>query len=408
MTSTTDRQAGKANVLKTDVAIIGGGPSGLLLAWRLKLDGISSVIVERQSVAHVQGRIRAGVLEQGTVDVLTRAGLGQRLETEGLRHGGFALALDGRVCRIALDALTGRHVTVYGQTEVTRDLMTAHFDARTEMHHDVSNVELHGLETETPHVTFAKDGELWRIDADFIAGCDGFRGPSRQAIPADQRDEFQRDYPFGWLGILADVPPCREELIYASSEHGFALASMRSPTRSRYYIQCRADEPLEEWPDNRLWDELKRRLGSDVATSITPGPAIEKSVAPLRSFVCETMRYGRLFLAGDAAHIVPPTGAKGLNLAVGDVHYLATALSAYYRRGTELGLDRYAEAALRRIWKTERFSWMMTSLLHDFADEDAFAKRMRSAELNYIFSSHAAQASIAENYVGLPFEDVLA
>jgi p-hydroxybenzoate 3-monooxygenase len=253
-----------------------------------------------------------------------------------------------------------------------------------------------------------KDGEAWRIDADFIAGCDGFRGPSRQAIPAGKRREFERVYPFGWLGILADVPPCRDELIYASSERGFALASMRSSTRSRYYIQCRADEQLEDWSDDRLWDELKRRLGPDVAASMTTGPAIEKSIAPLRSFVCETMRFGRLFLAGDAAHIVPPTGAKGLNLAVGDVHYLATAFAACYRDGTERGLDNYAEVALRRIWKSERFSWMLTSLLHDFADEDAFAKRMRKAELDYIFSSKAAQTSIAENYVGLPFEDVLA
>lgn len=408
MTTTPDRQGGKPNVLRTKVAIIGGGPSGLLLALRLRLDGIPSVIIERQSVEHVQGRIRAGVLEQGTVDVLINAGVGQRLEKEGLRHGGFALALDGRICRIALDELTDRHVTVYGQTEVTRDLMNAHFDACTVMHHEASDVELHGLETETPHVTFKKNDEFWRIEADFIAGCDGFRGPSRQAIPADQRTEFKRDYPFGWLGILADVPPCREELIYASSDHGFALASMRSPTRSRYYIQCRADESADEWPDDRLWDELKRRLGSNVAASITAGPAIEKSIAPIRSFVCETMRHGRLFLAGDAAHIVPPTGAKGLNLAVGDVHYLATALGVYYRKDTELGLNRYAEVALRRVWKTERFSWMMTALLHDFADEDAFAKKMRAAELNYIFSSNAAKTSIAENYVGLPFEDVLA
>ncbi len=408
MTRRFGEGGGKPTIVKTQIAIIGGGPSGLLLALRLRLDGISSVIIERQSVDHVQGRIRAGVLEQGTVDVLAGAGVGDRLEKEGLCHGGVALALDGQTCRIALDELTGRHVTVYGQTEVTRDLMAAHFDACTAMYHEVSDVEPHGLETETPHVTFIKDGEPWRIEADFIAGCDGFRGPSRQAIPADKRQEYERVYPFGWLGILADVPPCQDELIYASSKHGFALASMRSPTRSRYYIQCRADEPLDEWPDDRLWDELKRRLGPEVAAQVTTGPAIEKSVAPLRSFVCETMRYGRLFLAGDAAHIVPPTGAKGLNLAVGDVHYLATAFAAYYRDGAERGLNRYAEVALRRIWKSERFSWMLTSLLHDFADEDAFAKRMREAELNYIFSSKAAQTSIAENYVGLPFEDVLA
>ena len=396
------------NVLKTKVAIVGGGPSGLFLALRLKLDGITAVLIERQSAEHVQGRIRAGVLEQGTVDVLKAAGLGDRLEKEGLLHGGFSIGHCGRTCRIALDELLGRHVTVYGQTEVTKDLMDTHQNAGTTMFHEAADVVLHDLETEKPFVTFLKDGETWRVDADFIAGCDGFRGPSRQAIPSEQRREFERVYPFGWLGILADVPPCDHELIYASSERGFALASMRSATRSRYYIQCRADEPLDDWPDDRLWDELKRRFGSEVGARITTGAAIEKSVAPLRSFVCETMRYGRLFLAGDAAHIVPPTGAKGLNLAVGDVHYLASALTAFYRHGDERGFDRYAEVALRRIWRTERFSWMMTSLLHDFADEDAFAKQMRSAELEYIFSSRAAQTSIAENYVGLPFEDLLA
>jgi p-hydroxybenzoate 3-monooxygenase len=408
MTSSPSPGGTNPNVVKTQVAIIGGGPSGLLLALRLRLEGVSAVIIERQSVEHVLGRIRAGVLEQGAVEMLASVGVGDRLEKEGLRHDGFALALDGRTCRIALADLTGRHVTVYGQTEVTKDLVDAHVDAGTPMYHQASDVALHDLETDAPFVTFSKDGERWRVNADFIAGCDGFWGPSRQAIPPDRRQEFERVYPFGWLGILADVPPCRDELIYASSERGFALASMRSSTRSRYYIQCRADEPIDQWPDDRLWDELKLRLGPEVAASLTTGPAIEKGVAPLRSFVCETMRHGRLFLAGDAAHIVPPTGAKGLNLAVGDVYYLAAALSAFYREDTERGLDRYAEVALRRIWKSERFSWMMTSLLHDFADEDAFAKRMRAAELNYIFSSKAAQTSMAENYVGLPFEDVLA
>lgn len=395
-------------IVKTQVAIIGGGPSGLLLSQLLRLQGVSSVIVERQTATHVENRIRAGVLEQGTVDVLTRAGLGDRLAREGLSHGGFHLAIDGRTCRIALDDLIEGHVTVYGQTEVTRDLMNAHRAAGTRMYHEATEVAPIEIDSDSPAVTFQQGGASFRIEADFIAGCDGFRGPSRQAIPAEKRREFERVYPFGWLGILADVPPCQDELIYANSENGFALASMRSPTRSRYYIQCGLDTQLEDWPDERLWDELKRRLGTDVAQTITTGPAIEKSIAPLRSFVCETMRHGRLFLAGDAAHIVPPTGAKGLNLAVSDVHYLATALTAWFQTGNARGLEQYGDVALRRIWKAERFSWMLTTLLHDFEDDDDFGRRMRVAELDYIFSSRAAQTSIAENYVGLPFEDVLA
>lgn len=392
----------------TQVAIVGGGPSGLLLSRLLGIAGVSSVVIERQSAEHVKSRIRAGVLEQGTVDVLSRARIGDRIAREGLEHDGFDLAVHGRTFRIDLDGLVGRHVTVYGQTEVTKDLMAVHVAECTEMHHEASEVALHDVDTDAPFVTFINDGKPWRVNAEFIAGCDGFRGPSRQAIPAEVRREYERVYPFGWLGILADVPPCQDELIYANSERGFALASMRSQTRSRYYIQCPADEKLDEWPDERLWDELKIRLGPDVASNITTGPAIEKSIAPLRSFVCETMRYGRLFLAGDAAHIVPPTGAKGLNLAVGDVHYLATALTAHFQGGNDRGLTQYAEVALRRIWKAERFSWMLTSLLHDFEGDDAFGRRMKVAELEYIFSSQTAQTSIAENYVGLPYEDVLA
>ncbi|MEL6480176.1 MAG: 4-hydroxybenzoate 3-monooxygenase [Pseudomonadota bacterium] len=400
--------ANAVHTVETQVAIIGGGPSGLLLARLLQLSGVRSIVIERQSEAHVMARIRAGVLEQGTVETLQRAEIGDRLAREGMIHDGFDLAVNGRNFRIAMGELIGRHVTVYGQTEVTKDLMAAHHDAGTEMHHDAEEVTLHDLETEAPAVTFTRNGEAWRVAADFVVGCDGFRGPSRQAIPACKRAEFERVYPFGWLGILADVPPCQDELIYANSDRGFALASMRSPTRSRYYIQCPADESLEDWSDDRLWDELKLRLGPDVAASITTGPAIEKSIAPLRSFVCETMQYGRLFLAGDAAHIVPPTGAKGLNLAVGDVHYLSTALIAYYARNEERGLRQYRDVALRRIWKAERFSWMLTTLLHDFDDDDAFGRRMKVADLEYIFSSRAAQTSIAENYVGLPYEDVLA
>lgn len=395
------------HVVKTQVVIIGGGPSGLLLSRLLGLAGVRSVIIERQSAEHVAARIRAGVLEQGTVEVLAKAELGDRLAREGLMHDGFDLAVSGRNYRIALSDLIGRHVTVYGQTEVTKDLMRAHGDMGTEMHHQASDVALHDLDTDAPYVTFTKDAESWRVQADFVAGCDGFRGPSRQAIPTSKRREFEKVYPFGWLGILADVPPCQDELIYANSERGFALASMRSSTRSRYYIQCPSDEKLEDWPDDRLWEELKERLGPDVAKNMTTGPAIEKSIAPLRSFVCETMRHGRLFLAGDSAHIVPPTGAKGLNLAVGDIHYLSTALIAHYDSGADRGLEQYAEVALRRVWKSERFSWMLTTLLHDFDGDDEFARRMKVAELEYIFSSKAAQTSIAENYVGLPFEDVL-
>ncbi|MEL6475859.1 MAG: 4-hydroxybenzoate 3-monooxygenase [Pseudomonadota bacterium] len=393
--------------LKTQVAIIGGGPSGMLLSWLLGLEGVASIIIERQSAAHVAARIRAGVLEAGTVEILRKAGLGDRLDREGLVHRGFDLAVEGATCRIDLDALVGRDVTVYGQTEVTKDLMAAHDARGTRMFHGAGDVTLDDIDTDHPSVSFTQDGRSWRVEADLLAGCDGFRGPSRQAIPAARRREFERVYPFGWLGILADVPPCRDELIYASSGRGFALASMRSATRSRYYIQCPADEALEAWPDDRLWEEIKRRLGPEVALSVTTGPALEKSIAPLRSFVCETMRYGRLFLAGDAAHIVPPTGAKGLNLAVGDVHYLATALIAHFVRGEERGLLNYPETALRRVWKSERFSWMLTTVLHDFDRDDAFGRRIKRAELDYIFASRAAQTAIAENYVGLPYDDVM-
>lgn len=393
--------------LKTQVAIIGAGPAGLLLSQLLHLVGISSIVLERQTRPHVEGRVRAGVLEQGTVEVLTRAGVGARLENEGQRHSGFSISANSKTCRIALEDLTGRHVTVYGQTEVTKDLMAARAAADGELHFEVSNVELHDVESDAPSVTFSKGGVSHRITCSFIAGCDGFHGPSRQVIPRERKLEHERVYPFGWLGILADVPPCDEELVYARSAYGFALASMRSATQSRYYIQCRAGENVADWSEDRLWDEIRRRLGPDMASHVVTGPAVEKGIAPIRSFVCEAMQHGRLFLAGDAAHIVPPTGAKGLNLAVGDVQYLATAFDAYFNASNEAGLKRYADVALQRIWKTQRFSWMMTNLLHDFDDSDSFTQRMQLAELDDIFSSTAKQTAIAENYAGLPYDNIL-
>ena len=393
--------------MKTDVAIIGAGPAGLLLSQLLHLASISSIVLERQTREHVISRIRAGVLEQGTVDVLHRAGVGERLAHEAQTHAGFEIVSDDQRCRIALDELVGRPVTVYGQTEVTKDLLAARDAAGGQIIFEAADVALHDLESENPSVTFRANGEVQRIACRFVGGCDGYHGVSRPTIPAVIRREFERTYPFGWLGILADVPPCNHELIYARSERGFALASMRSATRSRYYIQCRVDEQLDDWPDDLLWDELKARLGPDAARNMTTGPAIEKSIAPLRSFVCEPMQFGRLFLAGDAAHIVPPTGAKGLNLAVGDVHYLAAALAAFFNTDDDRGLRNYSDVALRRVWKSERFSWSLTSLLHDFGHDDPFGRRMQQAELDYMLSSRAAQTAIAENYVGLPFEDVL-
>ncbi|MEM9028158.1 MAG: 4-hydroxybenzoate 3-monooxygenase [Pseudomonadota bacterium] len=394
--------------MKTQVAIIGAGPSGLLLSQLLHLAGISSIVVERQSREHVLGRIRAGVLEQGTVDTLKRAEVGARLERDSQTHDGFFIAAGETACRIALGELVGKSVTVYGQTEVTKDLMDARIAANGQLIFQAENVVLGNLEASEPFVTFEAAGQRHRIACDFVAGCDGFRGVSRGSIPAYHRREFERVYPFGWLGILADVPPCAPELIYASGPRGFALASMRSATRSRYYIQCRADEDLSAWPDDRLWHELQLRLGPVSPGAIATGPAIEKSIAPLRSFVCEPMQFGRLFLAGDAAHIVPPTGAKGLNLAVGDVHYLATALSAFFNGGNEAGLRRYSEVSLRRVWNAERFSWWMTTLLHDFGDSDPFAQRLQRAEFDYVLGSRAAQTALAENYIGLPYEDILA
>ena len=388
--------------MRTQVAIIGGGPAGLLLSQLLHVAGVESVLIERRSRAYVESRIRAGVLEQGAVALLEQAGAAQRLHAEGLPHGGVMLASDGETFRIDLLGLTGKPVTVYGQTEVTRDLNVL-LAERAQPVFEAEDVALHDIEGRRPHVTYRKDGRELRLDCDFIAGCDGSHGVSHNLFPASMRRTYERVYPFGWLGILADVPPCSEELIYSNHGRGFALASMRSATRSRYYVQVPLDEKLEAWPDERLWDELAVRLGPQAAAHMTRGPALEKSIAPLRSFVAEPMRHGRLFLAGDAAHIVPPTGAKGLNLAASDVHYLSQALIAFYRDGSAVGLDGYSQTALARVWKAVRFSWWFTNLMHRFPDADGFGRQVQVAELDYLKHSRAAATSLAENYVGLPF-----
>lgn len=388
--------------MKTQVAIIGAGPAGLLLGHLLRAEGIDVVVVERAAPDYILGRIRAGVLERTTTDLMDRLGLGARMKAEGLPHDGFHLADGERLIRIDIAALTGRQVMVYGQTEVTRDLMEAAPDRGLTIIYEAADVALHDIESDRPNLTYSKDGVTHRIEAEFLCGCDGFHGPSRRAIPQSAARVYEKVYPFGWLGILADVPPCNHELIYANHERGFALASMRSETRSRYYIQVPVDEPIDQWPDDRLWNELAVRLGPEAAARMVRGPALEKSIAPLRSFVSEPMRHGRLMLAGDSAHIVPPTGAKGLNLAASDVHYLSEALIAYFRRNEADAVAGYSDRALARVWKSERFSWQLTRLMHRFPDGDAFDRRMQVAEMDYIASSVAAQTAIAENYVGLP------
>jgi len=388
--------------VKTEVAIIGAGPAGLMLGHVLRAAGVACVVIERQSADYVLSRIRAGVLERGTVDLMTRLGLDARLRAEGLPHDGFNLADGERLIRIDIAALTGHSVMVYGQTELTRDLMEAAEPRGLEVIYSAGDVALHDIASDAPFVTYIREGTPGRIDARMIAGCDGFHGPSRQAIPDSVARTFERVYPFGWLGILADVPPCNHELIYANHARGFALASMRSATRSRYYIDVPLTERTEDWSDDRVWDELAVRLGPEAAAHITRGPSLEKSIAPLRSFVFEPMRYGSLLLCGDAAHIVPPTGAKGLNLAASDVHYAAEALIAFFRRGDADAIAGYSAKALARVWKSERFSWSLTKLMHRFPEDGAFERRMQIAELDYIASSEAAQRSIAENYVGLP------
>lgn len=388
--------------MKTQVAIIGAGPAGLLLGHLLRTEGMECVVLERQTPDYVLGRIRAGVLEQVTVNLMERLGLDARLKAEGLIEEGFNLADGETLIRIDVANMTGKTVVVYGQTEITRDLMDAAPERGLEVIYGCEDVALHDIETESPFVTWRKDGQDCRADARFIAGCDGFHGPSRKSIPASVAREFERVYPFGWLGILADVPPCGSELIYANHDRGFALASMRSHSRSRYYIDVPLSERTEDWPDDRIWDELAIRLGTEAARRITRGPSIEKSIAPLRSYVFEPMRHGSLLLCGDAAHIVPPTGAKGLNLAASDVLYASEALAGYLKKGDGDAVSGYSARALARVWKSERFSWSLTRLMHRFPEDGPFERAMQVAELDYIASSKAAQMVIAENYVGLP------
>ncbi|MHB0775232.1 4-hydroxybenzoate 3-monooxygenase [Halomonas sp. WWR20] len=393
--------------MKTQVAIIGAGPSGLLLGQLLHLQGIDNVVLERRSGEYVLGRIRAGVLEQGMVDLLREAKVDARMEQEGLPHDGFELAFANRRVRIDLKGLTGgKTVMVYGQTEVTRDLMMAREAAGATTVYEAENAQPHDLDSDAPYITYEKDGQTHRLDCDYVAGCDGYHGISRTCIPADRLKTFERVYPFGWLGILSDTPPVSDELIYANHERGFALCSMRSETRSRYYVQVPEDEKVEDWSDERFWEELKSRLPEDVAVKLVTGPSLEKSIAPLRSFVAEPMQYGRLFLVGDAAHIVPPTGAKGLNLAASDVNTLYRLMVKVYQEGRSDLIERYSETCLRRVWKAERFSWWMTSILHKFSREEDFERRIQQAELDYYTGSDAGQRTIAENYVGLPYESL--
>ncbi|TMM54176.1 4-hydroxybenzoate 3-monooxygenase [Sulfitobacter sabulilitoris] len=389
--------------MQTQVVIVGGGPSGLLLSQLLHVRGIDSIVLERKTKDYVLGRIRAGVLEQGLLGLMAEAGVDARMKAEGLRHDGTLISYGDETFRIDFAKLTGTPVMVYGQTEVTRDLYAAREAADGVIEFNVENVAIHGADTDTPSVTYEVGGDARRIDCDFVAGCDGFHGVSRQTIPLDLRTEYEKVYPFGWLGILSETPPVSHELIYANSERGFALCSMRNDNLSRYYIQCSMSDRPKDWTDEAFWQELKRRIPRDRAEQLVTGPSIEKSIAPLRSFVTEPMRWGRLFLCGDAAHIVPPTGAKGLNTAASDVHYLYTGLRQFYETGNSEGIDSYSDRALARVWKAERFSWWFSSLMHRYPDQSPFDLRMQQAELAFLRSNAAAQQAMAENYVGLPY-----
>lgn len=390
--------------IKTQVCIIGAGPSGLLLSQLLANAGVDSIVIDRKDRAYIEGRVRAGVLEQGTVTALEEAGVAGRLHREGLPHSGFDLAFDGDRHRVDIEALTGKTVTVYGQTEVTKDLFEKRFKEGQSFFFDVADAIPVELKSDTPEVHFTHEDEAMVVQCDYVAGCDGFHGVSRKSIPEDVLKTFERVYPFGWLGVMVEKPPVSHELIYANHARGFALASMRSETRSRYYIQCEVDEDLDQWSDDRFWEELATRLGPEAAANLQTGSSFEKSIAPLRSFVAEPMRYGNLFLAGDAAHIVPPTGAKGLNLAVADVRMLSRALIAHYADGNDHYIDTYSQTVLNRVWKVERFSWQLSTLMHQFPDNSPFEKRMQRAEFDFLASSEAASRAIAENYVGLPLE----
>lgn len=389
--------------MRTQVAIIGAGPSGLLLGQILAKNGIDNVILERQSGEYVLGRIRAGVLESVTIDGLKRAGVTENLEKQGLVHEGCEIVFNDKSYRVDFEKQVGRHVVVYGQTEVTRDLMEARAAIGATTIYEAKDVALHNVDGDKPYVTYVKDGQEHRLDCDYIAGCDGFHGVSRKTIPADVLKTYERVYPFGWLGLMADTPPVAEELIYAKHERGFVLCSQRSKTRSRYYLQVPLTDKVEDWSDERFWEELRTRLGPERSANLVTGPSLEKSIAPLRSFVAEPMRYHNLFLAGDAAHIVPPTGAKGLNLAASDVLYLSDALIDFYKNNSMAGIEGYSERCLKRIWGAERFSWYMTNMLHTFPEKDAWDQKMQQAEFEQLLNSENGARLLAENYVGLPY-----